>query len=607
MSDPVYIIGIDLGTTNSVIAYTEADTTSGKKPDIRIFEIPQLAGDGAVETRKMLPSYILTPGKHDVSEKALTLPWNEENRVAVGEFARNRGSEIPGRLISSSKSWLCNIMVDRNKPILPWDSPDDLEKLSPVEASATILQHIRDAWNHAMAYSPSGYDEKLKMEAQDIFLTVPASFDAVAKDLTVKAANMAGLSNITLLEEPQAAFYAWIDSTGDNWRKQIKQGDTIIVCDVGGGTSDFSLIRVEEEDGELVLERIMVGDHLLIGGDNIDLALAYSVSKRMAEEGTRLDSYQIRSLWHSCRMAKEILLADSGQQEYPITILGRGSGLIGGTIKTKLSKNEIDQVILDGFFPYCESTARPAVKQKSGIRELGLSYEADPAITRHLAQFLNLRKDEDKKIPTAVLFNGGVMKAKGIKKRVLDVFSSWSESKDSALIREIENKDFDLAVARGAAYYGLARRGEGVRIRSGLGRSYYLGVAASMPAVPDMPAPLKALCVAPFGLEEGTDATLDNQEFVLVVGEPVKFDFLGSTLRHNDLIGTVVEDWKDEIEEITTLETSLDGEYGSVVKVTIEIKVTETGTLELWCVSKEDGQRWKLEFNVREKESFGLS
>jgi len=606
LSDPVYIIGIDLGTTNSIVAYTDADIQKGKKPQINIFEIPQLVDAGVVEKRNILPSFIFVPGEYDVSKESLSLPWEEDSRLAVGEFARDRGEEIPQHLISSAKSWLCSTTIDRNKPILPWEGPKELSKLSPVEACSVILRHIRDAWNHTMALE----DEKLKMENQDILLTVPASFDAVARELTVKAAQMAGLTHVTLLEEPQAAFYAWIEASGDKWREDVSKGDLILVCDVGGGTSDFSLIRVSEEEGELVLERIAVGDHLLMGGDNMDLALAYSVSKNLAEKGTKLDSWQMRALWHSCRKAKEKILSDPDQTSCPVTILGRGTSLIGGTIKTELSIDEIEKVVVEGFFPYCEITSKPMPKPQAGIREIGLGYESDPAVTRHMAQFISRQKGKKKKksveIPNTLLFNGGVMKAESVRQRVLDVVSSWSPpEEESPGVREIKTDEFDLAVARGAAYYGMARRGQGIRIRGGLGRSYYIGVAASMPAVPGMPAPIKALCVAPFGMEEGTETVLTDQEFLLVVGEPVKFNFLGSSLRLDDTVGTVVEDWEQEIEEITTLETTLEGEYGTYIPVNFEIKVTEVGTLELWCVSKEDEQRWKLEFNVREKKNLG--
>jgi len=608
LSEPVYIIGIDLGTTNSVAAYTEVNSTRGETSDIKILKIPQLTCPGTVEKREILPSFILMHEKNDDRDEALNLPWDNETHYVVGEHARDRGAEIPGRLISSSKSWLCNTMIDRNKPVLPWGGENKEVKLSPVEASAAILRHIRDAWNNIIA----GDDEKLLIQNQEIFLTVPASFDAVARELTVKAASLAGLSNVTLLEEPQAAFYAWIESSGNKWRDSIKEGDLVLVCDIGGGTSDFSLINVSDNDGNLLLERIAVGDHLLVGGDNMDLALAYFVSRQMAEKGTKLDSWQMRGLWHSCRKAKENILSDPEKKNYPVTILGRGSSLIGGTIKTELSMNEVQQLILDGFFPQCEITAEPITNQKTGLKEIGLLYEADPAITHHLAHFLSRHKidGESNRLPNAILFNGGVMKADPIKKRIKEVLSSWAGYGSSSSIKEIDTKDFDLSVARGAVYYGLARRGDGIRIRSGLGQSYYIGIAASMPAVPGMPAPTRALCVAPFGMEEGAKAKLENQEFIILVGEPVKFDFLGSSLRPEDSLGTVVDDWEDEINEINeiaTIETTLDGDYGSVIPVNLEIDITEVGTLELWCVAREDDRRWKLEFNVREKENFGHS
>jgi molecular chaperone DnaK (HSP70) len=603
LSEPVYIIGIDLGTTNSVAAYTEANITKGETSDIKILKIPQLTGPGTVEKREILPSFILMNEKNDDRDEALNLPWDNETHYVVGEHARDRGAEIPGRLISSSKSWLCNTMIDRNKPVLPWGGGDKELKLSPVEASAAILRHIHDAWNNIIA----GDDEKLLIQNQEIFLTVPASFDAVARELTVKAASLAGLPKVTLLEEPQAAFYAWIESSGNQWRDSIKEGDLVLVCDIGGGTSDFSLINVSDNDGELLLERIAVGDHLLVGGDNMDLALAYSVSRQMAKKGTKLDSWQMRGLWHSCRKAKENVLSDPEKKNYPVTILGRGSSLIGGTIKTELSMNDVQQLILDGFFPKCEITAEPITNQKTGLKEIGLLYEADPAITHHLAYFLSRHKidGERNRLPNAIIFNGGVMKADPVRKRIKEVLSSWAGYGSSSSIKEIDTKDFDLSVARGAVYYGLARRGEGIRIRSGLGQSYYIGIAASMPAVPGMPAPTRALCVAPFGMEEGTKAKLENQEFIIVVGEPVKFDFLGSSLRPEDSLGTVVDDWEDEINEINeineiaTIETTLDGDYGSVIPVNLEIDITEVGTLELWCVAREDDRRWKLEFNVR--------
>lgn len=598
MTKPSYIIGIDLGTTNSVVAYTRVEAVPGEQPVIDIFQIPQLVDAGVVEKREVLPSFLLAPGQHEISEQTMALPWQQESVLAVGEFARNRGAELPDRLIASSKSWLCHTLVDRTQPILPWKSDIDPEsKRSPVEAAAGILQHIRDAWNHLMAAD----DETLRLENQEILLTVPASFDAVARELTVKAAEMAGMHNVTLLEEPQAAFYAWIHDSGDQWRGQVEKDDLVLVFDVGGGTTDFSLIQISEQDGQLALERIAVGDHLLVGGDNMDLTLAYSVAQQLAAKGKKMDSWQMRGLSHSCRQAKEQLLADTEVEEYPVTILGRGSSLIGGTMRATLSRDAVNNVLVNGFFPECESTATPTTGNRVGIQELGLAYESDPAVTHHLAEFL---RKYDLAQPTAILFNGGVMKADHLRRRVKTILDSWNPSGGANQVREITSDNFDLSVAKGAAYYGLARQGRGVRIRYGLNKSYYIGIAASMPAVPGIPAPTKALCIAPFGMEEGSQARLDDQEFTLVVGEPAKFDFLGST-RHDDKFGDIIEDWQGEVQAITEIETILDGEAGEIIPVTLETRVTEVGTLALWCVAKTGDRRWKLEFNVREQEPLG--
>ncbi len=601
MSDSVYIIGIDLGTTNSVAAYAHTQDKGQSLSEIFIFDMPRLVEAGVITRDKVLPSVIYIPTEHEAEGGVLSLPWNEKNRLVVGEYARQRGTEAPQRLIASAKSWLCNTMIDRNKPVLPWNSPGDIPHLSPVEASAVFLRYMRDSWNHLMAAE----DDRLRLENQEVFLTVPASFDAVARDLTVKAAERVGLSRITLLEEPQAAFYSWIASSkNDSWRRQIKKGDLVLVCDVGGGTTDFSLIRVSERRGELDLERIAVGNHLLVGGDNMDLALAHHLARKMAEDGIRLDSWQMRSLVQACRSAKEKVFCDLQTDQIPVTILGRGSRLIGGAIRTALTRKEVEELILDGFFPECALEEKPKNLRKLGLQEAGLSYESDPGVTRHLAEFLSRQKkagDLAMELPTAVLFNGGVMSPEPVRKRVLDVINSWRLERGVLPVREIPAGEFDLSVARGAVYYGLARRGGGIRIRGGLGKSYYTGVAAAMPAVPGLPPPVKALCVAPFGMEEGSSAHLKTQEFVLALGEPVQFNFFGSSTRKADAVGDIIEDWEGGIEEITTMETTLDGPQGGMIRVTIEIQVTEVGTLELWCVSTENGQRWKLEFNVREQ------
>ncbi|MBI4775038.1 MAG: Hsp70 family protein [Deltaproteobacteria bacterium] len=602
MTHPRYIVGIDLGTTNSVLAYTQAPDSDSQEPDISLFPLPQVVDAGRVEERMLLPSFLFLPGPHDVKESDLNLPWGKNSR-AVGEFARERGAEIPSRLVSSAKSWLCNSGVDRSKPILPWEDSADVEKVSPVEASAAYLDHIRQAWNHSMAKD----DPSRRLEHQEILLTVPASFDAVARELTVKAAEIAGLGAITLLEEPQAAFYAWIEGMHDTWRKAVKAGDTILVCDVGGGTTDFSLIRVGEDQGDLTLDRVAVGDHILVGGENMDLALAYALRRKFKDQGHNLDSWQMRILWHKARDAKEKLLLGADMDRVPVSIPGRGTGLIAGTLRSELSRTEIESILLDGFFPRCQASDRPAASRRAGIREFGLPYAEDPAITRYLAKFLagagDAQAGEELVIPTAVLFNGGVMKGDPLRRQLLEVLDSWAHTGARARIRELESRDLESAVARGAAYYGLARQGRGIRIRGGTGRSYYIGIESLMPAVPGVPSPLKALCVVPFGMEEGAEAVIPERQFGLVVGEQVEFHFLGSTLRKEDRCGDVVETWEDEIQEITTIETRLDseGEEGSVVPVMLEVRVTEVGTLELWCVNTERNQRWKLEFNVREQ------
>ncbi len=606
MKDTKYIIGIDLGTTHCVLSYTEAQTKEDDEvPHINIFEIPQVIAQGELKAQSLLPSFLFLPGEHDVPEGSLAVPWDQEIDCTVGEFARQRGAEIPNRLVSSSKSWLCHSSIDRTKPILPWESTPETRRVSPVEASGHLLKHLREAWNHEMASNDPGS----RLEDQEIYLTVPASFDAVARELTVKAAESAGLPNMTLLEEPQAAFYAWIESQ-KNWRKIVKAGESILVCDIGGGTTDLSLIQVAEEEGNLVLKRVAVGNHILLGGDNMDLTLAYAIQAKLAKKGTKLDAWQFRGLVHNCRAAKEQLLNNPNKKEEPISILGRGSSLIKSTIRTELTRVEIESVLLDGFIPMCGSTDYPQEKSKVGIREMGLPYEADPAISRHLASFLgkqvgNSGKGSEVPYPSSVLFNGGVMKSDLMKQRVLDVLNKWSDTEKE--MGELSSCDLDLSVARGAAYYGLARRGRGFRIRGGTAHSYYIGIESSMPSVPGIPTPMKALCVVPFGQEEGTELDIRQREFGLVVGEPVVFHLFASNLRKKEEAGEVIEDWSGEIEEITTMETELTSiggeEGGNVIPVWLQIKLTEIGTLELWCVSSEDeNRRWKLEFNLRERD-----
>jgi molecular chaperone DnaK (HSP70) len=603
-----YVVGIDLGTTNSALAYVDTGVAKDKDAVPTAFSLQQVVQQGTVEARPLLPSFLYLPGPGEQPAGSLKLPWDANRDFAVGEYARNFGSQVPTRLVSSAKSWLCHPGIDRRAPVLPWKSPEDGRRVSPLEASTRYLKHMAEAWNHGIAKDVA----ENRLERQDIVLTVPASFDAVARDLTVEAARAAGFEHITLLEEPQAAFYAWLEASHEKWRDQVALGDIVLICDVGGGTTDLSLIAVGEEAGQLVLTRVAVGDHILLGGDNMDLALAHTAAQALAAKGTKLDAGQMHQLWHSSRAAKEKLFTDLNLTSAPVTVLGRGSRVIGGTVQGELTRAQVEKVLIEGFFPDCPVDAEPAKQRTVGLQELGLPYASDPAVSKHLARFLHRNaevvaehaaKSKRKKksnLPTAVLFNGGVFKAATLQERLVKILNHWS---GSAHIKVLQGNDLDQSVARGAAYYGMVRRGKGVRIRGGTARAYYVGVETSLPAVPGAPPPLKALCVVPFGMEEGTESDVPEQEFGLVVGEPAEFRFLGSTVRRTDSVGTIVEEWQGEIDELSPLATELEapGKQGRTVPVHLHSKVTEVGTLELWCISRDGKQRWKLEFNVREK------
>jgi molecular chaperone DnaK (HSP70) len=591
---PRYVIGIDLGTTNCALAYVDTTESAEQGLQVHDFAIPQLTAPGVVSAQATMPSFLYLAGEHDLPEAQRKLAWKDEGPGVVGLLARDQGAKVPARLVSSAKSWLCHPGVDRKGKILPWgiEDPNATDRVSPLEAAARYLEHLRRAWDNEMAKGSSD----LALARQEVLVTVPASFDAVARDLTVEAARMAGLEKITLLEEPQAAFYSWLEKQGDGWRKSLKVGDLVLVCDVGGGTTDFTLIAVKEQEGNLVLERTAVGEHLLLGGDNMDVALAHVLAERLKGQGTNLDPWQSRGLWYSCQRAKEEILGDAKKESSPVVVLGRGSKLIGGTIKVDLTREDVTKTLVEGFFARVDANARPMLRQKTGFQELGLPFEPDASVTKHLARFLSRHGPAR---PTAILFNGGVFKGAELRARTLEVLSSWLPAPAKAL----EGEDLDLAVARGAAYYGLVRKGKGVRIRGGTARSYYVGIASSMPAVPGVPPPLKALCVAPMGMEEGSEVEVRGREFALLVGEPAEFKFLGSTVRNKDPVGALVERWEEgEISELAPVQTTLeDGKEGATVPVKLHAKVTEIGTLELACVAK-DGRRWKLEWSVREHE-----
>lgn len=597
-----FVVGIDLGTTNCALAYADSDeATPDTAAPIRPLAIPQIVGLNDVAERPVLPSFLYLPSPKEFAAGATDLPWKSPTDRVIGGFAREHGSKVPGRLVGSAKSWLSHDGVDRRSANLPWGALPEVPKVSPVEASTAYLLHLRDAWNQKIA----GKVAADRLESQEVFLTVPASFDAVARELTVEAARAAGLENVTLLEEPQAAFYAWLDAQGDSWRKQIKVGDLLLVCDVGGGTTDFTLIAVTDQGGDLVLTRQAVGEHILLGGDNMDLALAHAVAATLPGGMDSLDLTQRVGLGYACRNAKEALFADPKKATVPVAILGRGSKVIGGALKTELNRETLRAVILDGFLPKVAPTELPGRGRKVGLTEIGLPYAADPAVTKHLARFLgkqagSLQTGGVLVAPSAVLFNGGVFKAVDLRARVLEVLSAWN----GAPVPALETHEPDLAVARGAAYYGRVRRGKGVRIRGGAPRAYYVGIESSAPAVPGVAPPLKALCVVPMGMEEGTETDVPGPEFGLVVGEPTEFRFLCSTTRRDDTVGVVLERWgADELEDLAPLQTALGADEGSpdeMVPVRLHSLLNEVGTLELWCESSRDDRRWKLEFNVRE-------
>ena len=612
-NDARYAIGIDLGTTHSALSYVDLQASDGEKADQGVLGIPQLSAPGTVEALPLLPSFLYLPHPDELAPGELALPWtNGQAAPVVGEMARRRGAGTPIRLVSSAKSWLSHPSVDRRAAILPTDAPEEVERVSPLAASTRYLEHLKAAWNATHPDAP--------FERQAVTVTIPASFDPAARELTAEAAKSAGYGNPTLLEEPQAALYSWIEGSGGGWRKQVKAGDIVLVVDVGGGTSDFSLIAILERDGNLEPHRVAVGDHILLGGDNMDLALAHLVARKLQANGTQLDAWQMRALTYACRSAKEHLLADANATTWPIVVPSRGSKLIGGSIRTELTRDEVTTFITDGFFPRVEASARPATRTRAGLTQVGLPYAQDAAITRHLAAFLGRQAGATAELegfngkvnaehtflhPSAVLFNGGVFKSDILAKRVMDTINDWLYMEGAEPARMLEGADLDLAVARGAAYYGYARRGGGVRIRGGTARSYYVGVESSMPAIPGFEPPLEALCVAPFGMEEGSELELPGQEFGLVVGEPVHFRFFGSTVRRQDHIGTVLESWSpDELQELNEIQATLPAEGrtpGDVVQVKLHAVATEAGTLELVAVARE-GQRWKVEFDVRSTE-----
>jgi molecular chaperone DnaK (HSP70) len=624
MSEQKYCIGIDLGTTNSVVAYapqSDAETKGADRaPEIQLLPIPQVVASGQVESRTSLPSFLYLPRDQEVD--ALEV-HNEHARFpsstegVAGVYARQQAADNPQRVIVAAKSWLCQRKVDPDSPVLPWQSPDEIPRVSAVECTGIFLRHLVAAWQAQFPDAP--------IDQQQVVLTVPASFDPAARELTRRAAIRAGLhENFVLLEEPQAAVYRYLASTDGRWRKSLSHGDTLLVVDVGGGTTDLTLVGVKEEDGELALQRVAVGNHLLVGGDNMDLALAYQAAEQFRQSGHDLDPWQSTSLWHACRDAKERLLSHDGPDSQSISVLGRGSSLIGGTITTEMKRSDAATLLLDGFFPQCSPQDRPQANVVSGFQDVGLPYESDPAITKHIAAFLSDQSvlnrkgepgDDDSHGPvTHLLLNGGVFRSPVMRERLESTLSSWTDTDVQTLS---STDDLNDAVAIGAAYYGWTKSNGGIRIRGGTAKAFYIGIETAGMAIPGAPRPLRAVCVAAQGMEEGTQAEVPGQEVGVVVGTPARFRFFSSTTRPGDKPGDRLDRWSPtELQESEPIELTLDHHQSegsdsnssaaenessqSFVPVQFESRVTELGMFELWCHDKLGDRRWKLEFNARQ-------
>jgi molecular chaperone DnaK (HSP70) len=596
-----YLIGIDLGTTNSALAYLDLQhPRRGERLDIKSFAIPQLTAAGEVKERPLLPSFLYLPGQHDLPPGATALPWDAQRDYAVGEFARNHGGRVPGRLVSSAKSWLCHGGVDRSAGLLPWTAPPDVPRISPIEASARYLRYMIESWNHLMAKD----QPEDRLEKQTVVLTVPASFDDVARNLTVEAARKAGLQDLILLEEPQAAFYCWQATHSAKEAAALKPGMRCLVVDVGGGTSDFSLIEAVEQQGELGFVRQAVGDHLLLGGDNMDLALAKFLETRLPG-AARLDAVQYGVLTQACRLAKETLLGPNAPPSFTVTVIGRGRAVIGGTLHAPLTPDDVRKVILDGFFPVVSADALPQRGARAGLHEMGLPYVSDPAITRHLAAFLKNQTAHGDAAPAAVLFNGGVFQPAVLRERVVQVLRHWYERPEhpwQPLV--LTTPSLDLAVAWGAAYYAWLRHTGGRRIGGGIARSYYIGVQQAQRAesVRDGQT-ITVVCVVPQHMEEGQDIVLDKPELELALGQPVMFPLYTSTVRGDDKAGDLLTVSPEQLLRMPPLHTVLRGGKRSGTKsvpVTLAARSTAIGTLELFCVAHDGHNRWRLEFNVRD-------
>ncbi|MGK5039704.1 Hsp70 family protein [Janthinobacterium sp. GB1R12] len=589
---PAFLVGIDLGTTNTVVAYANAAKAADGQADIELFAIEQLVAPGEVGARPLLPSLRYHPAAGELAAGDLQLPWPQQDveHAVLGAFARQLGAQVPGRLVSSAKSWLSHANVDRQAPILPWGADADVAKVSPVAASASYLAYVRAAWNHRFPQAP--------LEQQELVLTIPASFDEGARALTLEAARMAGLPALRLVEEPQAAFYDFLQRRRATLRADLSNTRRILVCDVGGGTTDFSLIDVAfDDDGAPQLTRSSVGNHLILGGDNMDLALAHLVETRMAagsEGGMKLSAARLSQLMERCRAAKELLLSSDAPESATVTLLGAGSRLIGGSRSADVTREEVAAMVVDGFFPKVEQNDT-VKKGRAGIVAFGLPYAQDAAITRHLASFLHQQQGE---LPDTLLLNGGVFRADALARRLAETLAHWRGQPLTIL----HNDNPDVAVARGAVAYALARRGQAPRIGGGSPRSYFLVLG-------EPGKDHRAVCILPRGSASGEEIRLTERLFALRLGRPVRFHLAssiaetGTPPRLGDIVDLAEGEYLRLPPLASVLHASDAGNDKREIAVQLATVTTEVGTLEVHCVAEADaGQRWLLEFQLRGEE-----
>lgn len=604
-----YLIGIDLGTTNSAVAFvdTRESTNKADSSGIKIFEVTQLTGPGEVRAAPLLPSFLYFPTADEVTSGTVSLPWEEHPFSIAGMMARDQGALVPGRQVSSAKSWLCQSAIDRRASILPREAEPPEPMVSPVEASGRYLRHLRNAWNHARTEDAN--DPQFLFENQEIVLTVPASFDEEARELTVEAAREAGLENLTLLEEPLAAFYAWVAEHHNVLADQLREGELVLICDIGGGTTDFSLVQAHVQSRNVEFERTAIGEHLLLGGENLDLALARRVEQKFT---TKLSLRQRHALRIMCSEAKERLLSEENIDRLPISILGGGRSVVGQMLSGDLCRDEVAELITSGFLPLTTPDEMPLRARAGGLREIGLPYAPDPAITKHLAAFLkqaavamgalkssrsHIENGPKMARPDAVLFNGGFCIPAMVRERIIEAMANWFGHGTAWRPKILRNQAMSGAVAMGAAYYGCVRRGAGLHVKAGSASTYYIGMRSEHT--------IKAVCVLPSGTNEGTTLPLLDREFSVLTNRPVSFHLYSSTIRH-DVHGGIADLDLEEVHRHAPLVTLL--RYGKKLQqlelaVRLSVTFTEVGTLELWCESVSSPHRWRLQFELRREAS----